>query len=191
MEAVFFISIQLLDHGLALRNLSRHDLLPGIINTNKYEVLLPLEDSTAHLWKIAITKAYKDIIAEPREKKNGGERRLSVLERRNSIASSLRSSGLRRRTRSVGVPRGVQERMEDRVEGSSMVGRSRQRAVKVTQRYISSVGTYCLAGCCVAGGELSGLLEECSAVWGGAFQDMPHCLSEGCPAGQSYKHEDE
>ena len=32
--------------------------------------------------------------------------------------------------------------MEDRVEGSSMVGRSRQRAVKVTKGYIYDIKWY-------------------------------------------------
>ena len=83
---------------------------------------------------MAITKTYKDIITEPREKGEIGERRFSVIERRNSVASSLRSSGLRRRNGSVGVPRGVQEQMDNVFEGSntsSMIGWSSYKTVKV------------------------------------------------------------
>ena len=104
---------------------------------SKFEILIPLQDNTAHLWKMAITKTYKDIITEPRGKGEIGERRFSVIERRNSIVSSLRSSGLRRRNRSVGVPRGVQEQINTVYEGSktslSMIGRSSYKTVKVIQ----------------------------------------------------------
>jgi hypothetical protein len=40
---------------------------------------------------MAITKTYKDIVTEPREKRNLAERRFSVIERRNSIAEALGS----------------------------------------------------------------------------------------------------
>jgi hypothetical protein len=126
-----------LEHSLALKNLTMSNLIHGNINMSKFEILIPLKDNTTHLWKMAITKTYKDIITEPREKGEIGERRFSVIERRSSIASSLRSSGLGRRNRSVGVPRGVQEQINTVYEGSktsfSMIGRSSYKTVKVIQ----------------------------------------------------------
>ena len=94
-----------MDHGLALRNLSLQSIIPGRINTSKYEVLIPLEDNTASLWRVAITKTFRDVIAEPREKKTVSERRLSVLERRSSLVNIY--PGYERRTGSLGV---MQER---------------------------------------------------------------------------------
>ena len=112
---------------------------------------------------MAITKTYKDIITEPREKGEIGERRFSVIERRNSVASSLQSSELRRRNGSVGVPRGVKEQMDNVFEGSktsSMIGRSSYKTVKVKlPSMILSDNIY--IGCCGTGGQLCCALAVC------------------------------
>ena len=112
---------------------------------------------------MAITKTYKDIITEPREKGEIGERRFSVIERRNSVASSLRSSGLSRRKGSVGVPRGVQEQMDNILEGSknsSMVGRSSYKTVKVNLSSMILSDNISI-GCCGTGGQLCCALAVC------------------------------
>ena len=91
---------------------------------------------------MAITKTYKDIITEPREKEDIGERRFSVIERRNSIASSLRSSGLRRRNGSVGVPRGVQEGLNSVFEGSKTAFEQKRISTigRTTYKTIATLG---------------------------------------------------
>ena len=81
--------MKLLDHSLELRDLNRLDVLPGEIKTTKFEFLIPLKEDSAKLWRMAITKTYKEIVTEPREKRNLTERRFSVIERRNSIAEAL------------------------------------------------------------------------------------------------------
>ena len=81
--------LALLDHSLQLRDLKRADVLPGKVNTKKFEFLIPLEEGSTKLWKMAITKTYKDIVTEPREKCNITERRFSVIERRHSIVETL------------------------------------------------------------------------------------------------------
>ena len=112
---------------------------------------------------MAITKTYKDIITEPREKGEIGERRFSVIERRNSVASSLISSGLRRRNGSVRAPRGVQEQMDNVIDGSktsSIIGRSSYKTVKVNPP--SMILIYHISiGCCGTGGQLCGALAVC------------------------------
>ena len=136
---------------MALRNLSLQSIIPGRINTSKCEVLIPLEDNTTSLWRVAITKTFRDVIAEPREKKTVSERRLSVLERRSSLVSIC--PGLERRTGSVGVLEerrtGTVAMFDERRTGSLcvlgerrslhdvrrsvlMLGRSKFKAVKVT-----------------------------------------------------------
>ena len=69
--------------------MKRADVLPGEVNTKKFEFLIPLKEDSAKLWRMAITKTYKDIVTEPREKCNIAERRFSVIERRNSIVETL------------------------------------------------------------------------------------------------------
>ena len=130
-----------MSHSLALKDLKLSEVIPGNINTTKHEILVPLKENTAHLWRIVITKTYKDIITEPRERGDISERRFSVIERRNSVASCLRSSGLRRRNGGVGLSRGMQERINTVLEESKtsftqgsvdLLSMSRQRKVKVT-----------------------------------------------------------
>ena len=125
---------------MALRNLSLQSIIPGRINTSKCEVLIPLEDNTTSLWRVAITKTFRDVIAEPREKRTVSERRLSVLERRSSLVSIC--PGLERRTGSVGVldermtgslcVLGERRSLHDVRRSVQMLGRSKFKAVKVT-----------------------------------------------------------
>ena len=72
-----------------MKDLKRTDVLPGEVNAKKFEFLIPLKEDSAKLWRMAITKTYKEIVTEPREKRNLTERRFSVIERRNSIAEAL------------------------------------------------------------------------------------------------------
>ena len=88
-EELNFHFLKLLDHSLELRDLKRSDVLPGEVKTSKFEFLIPIKKDSAILWRMAITKTYKDIVTEPKEKRNLAERRLSVIERRNSIAEAL------------------------------------------------------------------------------------------------------
>ena len=83
--------MKLLDHSLELRDLKRADVLPGEVKTTKLEFLIPIKEDFAKLWRMAISKTYKDIVIEPREKRNLTERRFSVIERMNSIAEALGS----------------------------------------------------------------------------------------------------
>lgn len=81
--------LKLLDHSLELKDMKRADVLPGEVNTKKFEFVIPLKEGSAKLWRKAITKTYKDIVTEPREKLNIKERRFSVIERRGSIVEAL------------------------------------------------------------------------------------------------------
>ena len=81
--------LTLLDHSLELRDLKRTDVLPGEINTRKFEFLVPIREGSAMLWRTAITKTYKEVVAEPKERPPVIERRLSVIERRNSVVEAL------------------------------------------------------------------------------------------------------
>ena len=81
-------------------------------------MLIPLEDNTANLWREAITKTYRDIITEPRERKAESERRLSVLERRSSLVRNY--TGLVR-----------EEERKYRNTSIHLLGRSGYKAVKV------------------------------------------------------------
>ena len=71
-----------------MKDLKRTDVLPGEVNAKKFEFLIPLKEDSAKLWRMAITKGYKDIVTEPKEKCNIAERCFSVSERRNSIVET-------------------------------------------------------------------------------------------------------
>ena len=62
------------------------NIIPGELNTKKFECLIPLAENTAKLWRDAITKTYNDIVTETKEDGEKPEKRNSVLERRKSIA---------------------------------------------------------------------------------------------------------
>ena len=80
--------LKLLDHFLELKDLRRSEVFPGELNTKKCEAIIQLREGSAKLWRTAITKAYKHIVAEPREMQ-ARERRFSVIQRRNSIVETL------------------------------------------------------------------------------------------------------
>ena len=72
-------------------------MIPGKVNIQKFEFVIPLEANTAKLWRTVITKAYHDnMFTEPIGNVENKERRNSVLERRKRIASDVqqRNSGL-------------------------------------------------------------------------------------------------
>ena len=72
------------------------NVIPGEVNTKKFECVIPLKENTAKLWRAAITKTYNDIVTERKGNGETQERRNSVLERRQSIATNVqkRNSGL-------------------------------------------------------------------------------------------------
>ena len=128
-EELNFHFLKLLDHSLELRDLKRADVLPGEVKTTKFEFLIPIKEDSAKLWRMAITKTYKDIVTEPREKRNLAERRFSVIARRNSIAEGLGNEQERK------------EALENLVSGSkhglnkkrvSIVGKTSYKFVQVT-----------------------------------------------------------
>ena len=59
-------------------------ILPGQILEQSYEILVPLPDNTAHLWRQIIQDTYSKVVMEPRDTDILSN---SVIERRNSIAS--------------------------------------------------------------------------------------------------------
>ena len=55
---------QLMEHNLILRGYDPATVVPGNINTEKFECLVHLEENTAKLWKDVIAKTYSDIVVE-------------------------------------------------------------------------------------------------------------------------------
>ena len=79
-----------MEHNLILRGYDPATVVPGNINTEKFECLVHLEENTAKLWKDVIAKTYSDIVVEKTGSKDKQEKRNSVLERRKSVASDAK-----------------------------------------------------------------------------------------------------
>lgn len=97
--------LRLLHHRLSVCDKSMASILPGQILEQSYEVLVPLPDNTAHLWRQIIQDTYSKVVMEPRDTDILSN---SVIERRNSIASCTL---IRDREPSVKyeVPAGIRE----------------------------------------------------------------------------------
>ena len=54
------------EHRQSLQHASVSSIVPGQVETSRYEVLVPLEDGTARLWRKVITNTYSDVVTEPR-----------------------------------------------------------------------------------------------------------------------------
>ena len=79
-----------MEHNLILRGYDPATVVPGNINTEKFECLVHLEENTAKLWKDVIAKTYSNIVVEKTGSKDKQEKRNSVLERRKSVASDAK-----------------------------------------------------------------------------------------------------
>ena len=88
--------------GLALSS-----VIPGQLVEARYEVLIPLGENTAHLWRQVVNNTFSSVIMEPRNLDSASN---SVIERRNSIATSKLVTGERRGRREVyKLPQGIAE----------------------------------------------------------------------------------
>ena len=76
------------------------------------------------LLEMLISKTYKDVITEPREKNCNIERRWSVLERRSSIATCIGENNNNRRKVGVAVPTAIQENMEKMLSHQKKIERN-------------------------------------------------------------------
>ena len=54
------------DHCLGPSQSSPSSLVPGQVDTARYEVVVPLREGTAGLWRKVITNTYSDVVTEPR-----------------------------------------------------------------------------------------------------------------------------
>lgn len=86
-------------------------MIPGQLVEARYEVLIPLGENTAHLWRQVVSNTFSSphVIMEPRN--IGGSVSNSVIERRNSIATSKLVTGERGVTRRevYRMPEGIAE----------------------------------------------------------------------------------
>ena len=73
------------EHRLSAYDLPLTSVIPGQLVEARYEVLIPLAENTAHLWRQVISSTFTNVIMEPRHL---GSASNSVIERRNSIATS-------------------------------------------------------------------------------------------------------
>ena len=114
------------EHRLSLTTTaaSLSSIIPGQVDTSRYEVLVPLEEGTAHLWRQVVTNTFSDLVREPREGRNVSN---SVIERRYSIATSNllnrqeRDPGQGgRKGREGSVPPGIQEGLQDLMRKNKM-----------------------------------------------------------------------
>ena len=112
------------EHRLSLTTTAAplSSIIPGQVDNRRYEVLVPLEEGTAHLWRQVVTNTFSDLVREPREGKNVMSN--SVIERRYSIATS---NLLNRQERDPGpgarkgrVPPGIQEGLQDLMRKNKM-----------------------------------------------------------------------
>ena len=112
------------EHRLSLTTTAAplSSIIPGQVDNKRYEVLVPLEEGTAHLWRQVITNTFSDLVKEPREGRNVMSN--SVIERRYSIATS---NLLNRQERDPGpgarkarVPPGIQEGLQDLMRRNKM-----------------------------------------------------------------------
>ena len=112
------------EHRLSLTTTSASlsSIIPGQVDTSRYEVLVPLEEGTAHLWRQVVTNTFTDLVREPR----GEGRNLSnsVIERRYSIATSnllnRQERDVRQRGREGRVPPGIQEGLQDLIRNNNL-----------------------------------------------------------------------
>ena len=118
------------EHRLSLTTTaaSLSSIIPGQVDTSRYEVLVPLEEGTAHLWRQVVTNTFTDLVREPR----GEGRNLSnsVIERRYSIATSNLLNRQEREDRPGGregregregrVPPGIQQGLQDLMRRNKM-----------------------------------------------------------------------
>ena len=72
-------------HRLSVSGLSLSSVIPGQLVEARYEVLIPLGENTAHLWRQVVSNTFSSVIMEPRNLDSVSN---SVIERRNSIATS-------------------------------------------------------------------------------------------------------
>ena len=114
------------EHRLSLTTTaaSLSSIIPGQVDTSRYEVLVPLEEGTAHLWRQVVTNTFSDLVREPREARNVSN---SVIERRYSIATSNLLNRQEREARPGGgegrqgrLPPGIQEGLEDLMRKNKM-----------------------------------------------------------------------
>ena len=112
------------EHRLSLTTTAAplSSIIPGQVDNRRYEVLVPLEEGTAHLWRQVVTNTFSDLVREPREGKNVMSN--SVIERRYSIATS---NLLNRQEKDPGqgarkgrVPPGIQEGLQDLMRKNKM-----------------------------------------------------------------------
>ena len=84
-------------------------MVPGQLVEARYEVVIPLGENTAHLWRqvVSNTASSPHVIMEPRN--IGGSVSNSVIERRNSIATSKLVTGERGRKEVYRMPEGIAE----------------------------------------------------------------------------------
>ena len=117
------------EHRLSLTTTaaSLSSIIPGQVDTSRYEVLVPLEEGTAHLWRQVVTNTFSDLVREPREGRNVSN---SVIERRYSIATSNLLNRQEREDRPRGregregregrVPPGIQQGLQDLITKNKM-----------------------------------------------------------------------
>ena len=114
------------EHRLSLTTAaaSLSSIIPGQVDTRRYEVLVPLQEGTAHLWRQVVTNTFSDLVKEPREGSNVSN---SVIERRYSIATSnllnRQEKDARpgeRGGREGRVPPGIQEGLQDLIRKNKM-----------------------------------------------------------------------
>ena len=80
-------------------------VIPGQLVEARYEVLIPLGENTAHLWRQVVSNTFSSVIMEPRNLDSVSN---SVIERRNSIATSKLVTGERQGRREVyRLPQGI------------------------------------------------------------------------------------
>ena len=96
-------------HRLAVSGLPLTSVIPGQLVEARYEVLIPLEENTAHLWRQVVSNTFSSVIMEPRNM--GSMVSNSVIERRNSIATSKLVTGEKVFTRRevYRMPEGIAE----------------------------------------------------------------------------------
>ena len=118
------------EHRLSLTTTAAplSSIIPGQVDTRRYEVLVPLEEGTAHLWRQVVTNTFSDLVREPREGRNVMSN--SVIERRYSIATSNLLNRQEREDRPGGregregregrVPPGIQQGLQDLMRRNKM-----------------------------------------------------------------------
>ena len=92
-------------HRLSVSGLSLSSVIPGQLVEARYEVLIPLGENTAHLWRQVVSNTFSSVIMEPRNLDSVSN---SVIERRNSIATSKLVTGERQgRREAYKIPQGI------------------------------------------------------------------------------------